>query len=83
MAPVVNLKHGIIHRHMPDAWSDIFKKMRAMGLNCVETYCAWNMHEKKIGEFDFSGNLDIRRFVEMARDEGLMVIVRPGPYICA
>jgi beta-galactosidase len=76
---------GAVHyfRNMPDAWSDIFKKMKAMGLNCVETYCAWNMHEKKIGEFDFSGNLDIRRFVEMARDEGLMVIVRPGPYICA
>ena len=76
---------GAVHyfRNMPDAWGDIFKKMKAMGLNCVETYCAWNMHEKKIGEFDFSGNLDIRRFVEMARDEGLMVIVRPGPYICA
>lgn len=76
---------GAVHyfRNMPGTWQDIFKKMKAMGLNCVETYCAWNMHEKKIGEFDFSNNLDIRKFIETARDEGLMVIVRPGPYICA
>ena len=76
---------GAVHyfRNMPCTWQDIFKKMKAMGLNCVETYCAWNMHEKKIGQFDFTGNLDIRKFIETARDEGLMVIVRPGPYICA
>ena len=76
---------GAVHyfRNMKDTWNDIFKKMVAMGCNCVETYCAWNMHEKKVGVFDFTGNLDIKSFVEAARDEGLMVIVRPGPYICA
>ncbi len=81
----IKIISGAVHyfRNMPDTWRDIFKKMRAMGLNCVETYCAWNMHEKKIGEFDFSGNLDIRKFIEIANEEGLMAIVRPGPYICA
>ena len=81
----VKLISGAVHyfRNMPDTWTDIFKKMRAMGLNCVETYCAWNMHEKKQGEFDFSGNLDIASFIRSAEAEGLMVIVRPGPYICA
>ncbi len=81
----VKLISGAVHyfRNMPDTWTDIFKKMRAMGLNCVETYCAWNMHEKKPGEFDFSGNLDIASFIRAAEAEGLMVIVRPGPYICA
>ncbi len=76
---------GAVHyfRNMKDTWRDVFKKMRAMGLNCVETYCAWNMHEKKPSEFDFSGNLDIREFIKTAESEGLMVIVRPGPYICA
>ena len=76
---------GAVHyfRNMPDTWTDIFKKMKAMGLNCVETYCAWNMHEKHPGEFDFTGNLDIARFIKAAESEGLMVIVRPGPYICA
>ena len=81
----VKIISGAVHyfRNMPDTWSDIFKKMKAMGLNCVETYCAWNMHEKKSGEFDFSNNLDIASFIKIAAEEGLMVIVRPGPYICA
>jgi len=81
----VKLISGAVHyfRNMPDTWRDIFKKMKAMGLNCVETYCVWNMHEKKPGEFDFKGNLDIASFVRTAQEEGLMAIVRPGPYICA
>ena len=76
---------GAVHyfRNMPDTWVDIFKKMKAMGLNCVETYCAWNMHEKQPGEYDFTGNLDIAEFIRTAQKEGLMAIVRPGPYICA
>ena len=81
----VKLISGAVHyfRNMPDTWADIFKKMRAMGCNCVETYCAWNMHEKIPGEYDFTGILDIARFIRTAAEEGLMVIVRPGPYICA
>ena len=81
----IKIISGAVHyfRNMKDTWRDIFKKMKAMGLNCVETYCAWNMHEKKIDEFDFSGNLDIAEFIRVASDEGLMAIVRPGPYICA
>lgn len=81
----VKIISGAVHyfRNMPDTWSDIFRKMKAMGLNCVETYCAWNMHEKKPGEFDFTGILDIASFIRKAGEEGLMVIVRPGPYICA
>ena len=81
----IKIISGAVHyfRNLPDTWSDIFKKMKAMGLNCVETYCAWNMHEKKQGEFDFTGMLDIGKFIRTAQQEGLMVIVRPGPYICA
>ncbi len=81
----VKIISGAVHyfRNMPDTWRDIFKKMRALGCNTVETYCVWNMHEPKMGEFDFSGRLDISRFIETAEEEGLMVIVRPGPYICA
>ena len=81
----VRLISGAVHyfRNMPDTWEDIFLKMRAMGCNCVETYCAWNMHEKKPGVYDFTGNLNIAEFIEKAQKCGLMVIVRPGPYICA
>lgn len=39
--------------------------------------------KRKKGEFDFTGNLDIKTFIKTASEEGLMVIVRPGPYICA
>ncbi len=81
----IKLISGAVHyfRNMPDTWADIFEKMVAMGCNCVETYCAWNMHEKKPGEYDFTGNLDIASFIKTAEAAGLMVIVRPGPYICA
>ncbi len=76
---------GAVHyfRNMPDTWQDILAKLKAVGCNCVETYCAWNMHEKHPGKFDFSGILDIARFIEEAEKMDLMVIVRPGPYICA
>ena len=81
----IKIISGAVHyfRNMPDTWDDIFKKMRAVGCNCVETYCAWNMHEKQPGSYDFSNNLDIAKFIETAGKNGLMVIVRPGPYICA
>ena len=81
----IKIISGAVHyfRNMPDTWGDIFKKMRACGCNTVETYCAWNMHEKHPDEFDFTGNLDIAGFIKAAEKEGLMVIVRPGPYICA
>ncbi len=81
----IKLISGAVHyfRNMPDTWDDIFRKLLAMGCNCVETYCAWNMHEKKQGEFDFTGNLDIGLFLKKAGEAGLMAIVRPGPYICS
>ncbi len=81
----VKLISGAVHyfRNMPDTWPDIFAKMKALGCNCVETYCAWNLHEPEPGRFDFSGRLDIEAFLRAAQQAGLMAIVRPGPYICA
>ena len=76
---------GSIHyfRTVPEYWRDRLEKLKAMGCNTVETYIPWNMHEKKKGEFDFSGMLDVRRFIETAQELGLWVIIRPSPYICA
>ena len=81
----VKIISGAVHyfRNLPDTWPDIFQKMRALGCNTVETYCAWNLHEPHPGEFDFSGALDLSAFLDAANDAGLMAIVRPGPYICA
>ena len=68
----VKLISGAVHyfRNMPDTWEDIFRKLLAMGCNCVETYCVWNMHEKHPGEFDFSGMLDIGSFIKTAGELG-------------
>lgn len=76
---------GTIHyfRVVPNYWEDRLKKLRACGFRAVETYTCWNLHERREGEFDFSGALDIARFVRTAQQLGLYVILRPGPYICA
>ena len=76
---------GAIHYfRIPQAyWEDRLRKLRACGFNTVETYCCWNLHEKQEGSFDFSGMLDVRRFLETAQRVGLYAIVRPGPFICA
>lgn len=76
---------GAIHyfRVVPEYWEDRLKKLKACGFNTVETYTCWNLHERKEGEFDFSGILDIEKFIETAEKLDLNVIVRPGPYICA
>ncbi len=64
-------------------WRDRLKKARAMGLNTITTYVFWNLHEPKPGVFDFTGNLDVAAYVRTAQEEGLNVIVRPGPYVCS
>lgn len=43
----------------------------------------WNFHEPAPGVFDFTGERDVVKFVEMAEAEGLHVLLRPGPYVCA
>jgi beta-galactosidase len=76
---------GAIHyARVPHAyWRDRLRKARAMGLNTVETYVFWNLHELSPGQFDFSGQNDIAEFIREAQQEGLFVILRPGPYVCA
>ena len=76
---------GAIHyfRTLPEDWEDRLTKLKACGFNTVETYSCWNLHERQEGVFDFSGILDIVRFIETAEKLDLNVILRPGPYICA
>jgi beta-galactosidase len=64
-------------------WRDRLRMAKAMGLNAITTYVFWNVHEPRPGVFDFSGNLDIAEFIREAQQEGLYVILRPGPYACA
>lgn len=65
-------------------WRHRLKMMKAMGLNAVATYIFWNYHETAPGVWDFkTENRDIAQFIKIAGEEGLMVIMRPGPYACA
>ena len=64
-------------------WRDRFRKARAMGLNTITTYIFWNLHEPKPGVYDFTGQNDVAEYIREAQAEGLNVIVRPGPYVCA
>ena len=76
---------GAVHyfRIVPEYWEDRLRKVKAAGLNTVETYIPWNFHERQKGEFTFTGNADVERFVKLAGSLGLYVIIRPSPYICA
>lgn len=64
-------------------WRARLKMAKAMGLNAITTYVFWNVHEPRPGVYDFSGNNDVAEFIREAQQEGLYVILRPGPYVCA
>lgn len=76
---------GAIHyfRVVPEYWRDRLEKLKNMGCNTVETYIPWNFHEPKKGEFLWEGQHDVCRFIELAQELGLYVIIRPAPFICA
>ncbi len=65
-------------------WRQRLQMMKAMGLNAVATYVFWNYHETEPGVWDFkTGNRDVAEYIKIAQEEGLFVILRPGPYVCA
>ena len=65
----------------PAMWRDVLAKTRAAGLNSISIYVPWQLHETEPGRFRFTGRYDLERFLRLARDEGLYVMVRPGPYV--
>ncbi|WP_377274209.1 beta-galactosidase [Peterkaempfera sp. SMS 1(5)a] len=67
----------------PSLWRDILQKFRASGYNTVCIYVSWNYHSPAPGTYDFTGVRDLGAMLDMAAEEGLHVIVRPGPYINA
>ena len=64
-------------------WDHRLKMCKALGMNTVCIYIFWNIHEQKEGQFDWSGNNDVAEFCRLAQKNGMYVIVRPGPYVCA
>ena len=64
-------------------WEHRIKMCKALGMNTVCLYVFWNIHEQQEGKFDFTGNNDVAEFCRLCQKNGMYVIVRPGPYVCA
>ena len=64
-------------------WRHRIQMCKAMGLNAVCAYMFWNYHEMQPGRFDFTGERDVAAFCRIAQEEGMWVVLRPGPYTCA
>ena len=64
-------------------WEHRIKMCKALGMNTICIYIFWNIHEQREGVFDFSGQNDVAEFCRIAKKNGMYVIVRPGPYVCA
>ena len=79
------IRSGEMHfnRIPHEYWRQRLQMAKAMGLNTVAVYLFWNYHEPEPGKFNWSGDHDAADFIRMAQEEGLWVILRPGPYVCA
>jgi beta-galactosidase len=64
-------------------WEQRIKLCKAMGMNAVSVYVFWNLHEQEEGKFDFTGDKDVAEFCRLIQENGMYIILRPGPYVCA
>ncbi|XP_010444300.1 PREDICTED: beta-galactosidase 6 [Camelina sativa] len=74
---------GSIHypRSTPEMWPSLIKKTKEGGIDVIQTYVFWNLHEPKLGQYDFSGRNDLVKFIKEIRSQGLYVCLRIGPFI--
>ncbi len=82
----IKIYSGEMHysRIPKEYWRHRLQMVKAMGLNAVATYVFWNYHNPSPGVWDFkTGNRDLATYIKIAQEEGLLVILRPGPYVCA
>lgn len=65
-------------------WKHRIRMAKAMGCNTIAAYVFWNYHEQEAGQFDFTTeNRNIAEFIKLVQAEGMWVLLRPGPYVCA
>ncbi|KAJ6352178.1 hypothetical protein OIU76_001401 [Salix suchowensis] len=76
---------GSIHypRSTPDMWEDLVQKAKYGGLDVIDTYVFWNVHEPSPGNYNFEDRFDLVRFIKTVQKVGLYVHLRIGPYVCA
>lgn len=63
-------------------WEDRLLRAKALGLNTIQTYVPWNLHEPRAGTLNFEGIADLVSFLKLCQKLGFVVMLRPGPYIC-
>ena len=79
--PFIPVVGEIHYSRLPaEEWEEAIRRMKAGGINVVATYVFWNLHERHEGEFDWTGRLDLRRFLDLCEAQGLWCIVRMGPF---
>ncbi|KAJ6305555.1 hypothetical protein OIU78_020990 [Salix suchowensis] len=73
---------GSIHypRSTPEMWPSLIAKAKEGGVDVIQTYVFWNLHEPRPGEYDFSGRNDVVGFVKEIQAQGLYVCLRIGPF---
>lgn len=76
---------GSIHypRSTPEMWEDLIQKAKDGGLDVIDTYVFWNVHEQSPGNYNFKGRYDLVRFIKTVQKVGLYAHLRIGPYVCA
>ncbi|XP_073014846.1 beta-galactosidase 3 [Primulina eburnea] len=76
---------GSIHypRSTPEMWEDLINKAKEGGIDVIESYVFWNVHEPSPGNYNFEGRYDLVRFVKTIQRAGLYAHLRIGPYVCA
>ncbi|KAJ4966201.1 hypothetical protein NE237_018050 [Protea cynaroides] len=76
---------GSVHypRLPPEMWPQVLNLSKHGGLNTIQTYVFWNVHEPKEGQFNFEGNADIVKFIRLIQENDMYVILRIGPFIQA
>ncbi|GAS83382.1 beta-galactosidase [Paenibacillus amylolyticus] len=81
----VFLNSATIHyfRMPKEEWREVLLKAKLAGMNCIDTYFAWNVHEPEEGQWSFEGDNDCGAFLDLCAELGMWVIARPGPFICA
>ncbi|MFE1942287.1 beta-galactosidase [Streptomyces massasporeus] len=82
--PQLVLCASLFYFRLPrEQWRARLAQVRASGYTCVDVYLPWNFHETAPGRWSFEGRRDVAAFLDLAQEEGLYVIARPGPYICS
>ncbi|KAJ4848084.1 Beta-galactosidase 17 [Turnera subulata] len=76
---------GDLHyfRILPEYWEDRLLRAKALGLNTIQVYVPWNLHEPQPGQLVFEGIADLVSFLKLCQKLDFLVMLRAGPYICA